>query len=159
MSGANYNQYMKKALIAMVGDILGDVAEDGLKGEQHFYIAFRTTDKGVDIPAHLYEQFPEEMTIILQGWFDNLAVMDDRFFVTLSFGGVAQDLVIPLRSIVSFSDPSVNFALNFENGNVEAEIDPIEEEEAELIVAETVPAEPEERGKVISLDQFRKSDN
>lgn len=158
MSGADYNQYMQKALLGMVGDILGDVAENGLKGDQHFYIAFRTTDKGVDIPASLYDQFPDEMTIILQGWFDNLAVMDDRFFVTLSFSGIAQDLVIPLGSIVSFSDPSVNFSLNFENGNVEAEIVPMEEDEIQPIVEEAAPKQPAQSGQVISLDQFRKSD-
>ena len=156
----NYNSYMQRALLRMVGDVLSDVAENGLKGDQHFYISFRTQDKGVVVPLSLADEFPEEMTIVMQGWFDNLAVMNDRFFVTLSFGGLATDLVIPLSSITSFSDPSAEFSLQFDMSDADmlSYVNDHRSQDEDEIEEGEVDDTPHESAKVISFDKFRKTD-
>ncbi len=145
----DYNHYMRRAMQHMISEILSEVAENGLPGAHHFYISFLTGAKGVDIPAHLRASYPEEMTIVLQEWFDNLAVMDDdRFAVTLSFHGKAENLVIPFSAMTGFADPSVQFQLRFDA------VDEYEEEEIEEVDAEE-EAEPTD-AEVIQLDAFRK---
>ena len=66
------------------------------------------------LSPRLLEQYPEEMTIILQHQFWDLVVTDDRFEVGLSFGGIPERLVVPFNAIKSFFDPSVQFGLQFE---------------------------------------------
>jgi uncharacterized protein len=61
-----YDDVVQEALRAVVGRVLGDVARDGLPGDHHFYITFKTQAPGVAIPQHLHERFPDEMTIVLQ---------------------------------------------------------------------------------------------
>lgn len=110
----NYGQLMQKAMRRMMADVLGDVADNGLPGEHHFYISFETDHPGVDIPDWLRESYPEEMTIVLQDWFDDLAVTPDRFSVTLNFSNQPQTLVIPFAAVRTFVDPSVRFGLKFD---------------------------------------------
>ena len=62
----------------------------------------------------LRARYPKEMTIVMQEWFEDLAVMKDRFSVTLSFGGVPEPIVIPFEAIKTFVDPSVEFGLRFD---------------------------------------------
>ncbi|MFM2301865.1 MAG: hypothetical protein RLZZ84_1601, partial [Pseudomonadota bacterium] len=82
-----YDEIVQEALRAVVGRVLGQVATWGgsLPGDHHFYITFKTTAPGVDIPQHLRERFPDEMTIVLQNKFWDLVVADDHFSVGLSF--------------------------------------------------------------------------
>ena len=54
------------------------------------------------------------MTIVLQHQFWDLKVTDEAFEVGLSFGGVAERLVVPFDAIKAFADPSVQFGLQFE---------------------------------------------
>ena len=157
MASIDYNSYMSRALQKMIGDLLSEVAENGLPGAHHFYIQFRTKAKGVVLPDHLKTRFPEEMTIVMQEWFDNLGVMDDRFAVTLSFGGKAENLVIPFEAITGFSDPSANFSLQFE----EVEVD-FDEDDTSLNAREGLDDEPtdasehENEAQVISFSDFKK---
>ena len=113
-TGLNYGQLMQKAMRAMMADVLGRVADDGLPGEHHFYICFETEHPGVDIPDWLRETYPEEMTIVLQEWFRDLVVTHDRFSVTLNFSDQAEKLVIPFAAVRTFVDPSVKFGLKFD---------------------------------------------
>lgn len=108
-----YDEIVQEALRAVVGRVLGDVAANGLPGEHHFYITFRTSAPGVSIPRHLVERFPEEMTIVLQHQFRDLLVSEDGFEIGLSFGGVPSHLSIPFAAITAFHDPAVDFALQF----------------------------------------------
>ena len=153
--GLNYGFLMQKAMRAMMAEVLESVAETGLPGEHHFYISFETTHPGVDIPDWLRETYPEEMTIVLQEWFADLAVTPDRFSVTLNFSDQAQTLVIPFGAVRTFVDPSVKFGLKFE---------PYEADEIPLSPVQQMdedPASPaitqDESGEVVSLDKFRKS--
>ena len=91
------------------------MAERGLPGSHHFYITFDTTHPGIDIPDFLRERYPREMMIVVQEWFDDLAVMGDRFRITLNFSNSPQTLVIPFDSVKTFIDPSVKFGLKFDD--------------------------------------------
>ena len=170
----DYGQLMQKAMRQMMADILRQVAEDGLPGEHHFYISFETDHPGVDIPDWLRDTYPEEMTIVLQDWFDDLAVAADRFSVTLNFSDMPQALVIPFEAVRTFVDPSVRFGLKFdpqEAGDLGLEgLMPGEEEEEEGESAtpedastETTEGEDEDQEKkpstgadIVTLDHFRK---
>ena len=98
----------------MVRKVLTDAAKKGLPGEHHFFITFDTKAPGVRLSARMREQYPEEMTIVLQHQFWDLKVSEDSFEVGLSFGGVPESLLVPFEAIKSFFDPSVQFGLQFE---------------------------------------------
>ena len=112
--GFNYGQLMRKAVCGMVAEVLSQVARDGLPGNHHFFITFDTMHPGVDMDPALKERYPKEMTIVLQDWFADLAVMKDRFSVTLNFGNVPEPLVVPFDALKMFVDPSVEFGLRFD---------------------------------------------
>jgi len=103
-------------LRAVVGRVLGQVEEGGgvLPGNHHFYITFKTAAAGVSIPADLHARFPDEMTIVLQNKFWDLAVTGDGFTVSLSFNQVPAKLVVPFSAITAFVDPAVDFGLQFQ---------------------------------------------
>jgi hypothetical protein len=110
-----YDLLTQQALRAVVRRVLTDVAKTGaLPGEHHFYITFDTRAAGVRISARLREQYPDEMTVVLQHQFWDLAVTDAHFEVGLSFNGVTEKLYVPLAAIKGFFDPSVQFGLQFE---------------------------------------------
>lgn len=111
-----YDILTQDALRALVRQVLSDVAKTGsLPGEHHFYISLETRAPGVQISPRLREQYPEEITIVLQHQFWDLAVREDSFEVGLAFGGVPERLVVPFAAIKSFFDPSVKFGLQFES--------------------------------------------
>lgn len=114
--GLNYGELMQRALRGMMAEALGIVAESGLPGEHHFYISIDTTHPGVDIPGWLRERHPREITIVLQYEFEDLAVLGDRFTVSLSFSNRRETLVIPFAAVKTFIDPSVELALKFDGG-------------------------------------------
>ncbi len=163
--GINYGQLMHKALRGLMAEVLSQVARDGLPGNHHFFITFDTLHPGVDMNPALKERYPKEMTIVLQEWFADLAVMRDRFTVTLNFGNVAEPIVVPFEAIKTFVDPSVEFGLRFDAHREEAD-EPIEmqlEAEDDTPGAEPVtpvgPATARPKsgdGEVVSLDKFRK---
>lgn len=110
-----YDEIVQEALRAVVGRVLGEVQQSGgLPGAHHFYITFKTNAPGVDIPKHLVERFPDEMTIVLQNKYWDLKVQSDLFQVSLTFNQVAAQLTIPFSAITAFVDPAVNFALQFQ---------------------------------------------
>ena len=109
-----YDILAQDALRDMVRKVLADVAKSGLKGDHHFNITFTTDAPGVRIPPRLREQYPQDMTIVLQYQFWDLKVSADAFEVGLSFGGVPERLNVPFAAITSFVDPSVQFALQFQ---------------------------------------------
>jgi len=108
-----YQKLVQNALLGVVRSILKTAADDGLQGEQHFFITFRTQSKGVHIPTFLKERYPDEMTIVLQHQFDDLKVEEDNFSVLLSFSGKPERLTIPFTALMGFADPSEQFALQF----------------------------------------------
>jgi hypothetical protein len=112
-SQIDYASLVEKALLRVVHDVLGMVAEHGMPGQHHLYITFRTDHPGVVMDDTLYARYPSEMTIVLQHEYWGLEVSDDRFAVTLSFNNVSQRLDVPFAAVTVFADPSVEFGLQF----------------------------------------------
>ena len=157
-----YDVLARDALRGVLRRVLTDAAENGLPGDHHFFITFLSTAEGVKLSPRLLAQYPEEMTVILQHQFWDLTVTEDRFEVGLSFGGVAERLVVPFNSIKSFFDPSVQFGLQFEPADAPAANLPAVPAPAAPTVPtpaienQDEPAKPSEGAEVVRLDRFRK---
>jgi hypothetical protein len=108
-----YDILTQDAMRSVVHTVLSDAAAKGLPGEHHFFISFDTRADGVSLSPRLKGQYPKEMTIVLQHQFWDLVVTEDRFEVGLSFSGIPERLIVPLRAITGFADPSVQFGLQF----------------------------------------------
>ncbi len=109
-----YDLLVQDALRSVVRRVLSEAARNGLPGEHHFNISFKTNALGVGLPAAMRQKYPEEMTIILQHEFWDLAVDADGFEVSLNFSRKAERLKIPFDAIVGFNDPSVPFGFKLE---------------------------------------------
>jgi len=158
-----YDKMVEDALKGVLRSALKQ-SENGLPGNHHFYITFRTGDDHVNIPDYLRMRYPQEMTIVIQHQYWGLEVDDDKFAVTLSFDRINERLVIPFAAVTAFADPSAKFGLQFQ-GHVSAEAAGSEAAklEAQPLPAAPAsnhgaPAEPDEgeKGQVIALDAFRK---
>jgi uncharacterized protein len=110
----DYEALAQDAMRGLVRTVLTRAAKIGLPGEHHFYISFDTLAPGAFISKRLREKYPDEMTIVLQHRFWDLAVTDERFEVKLTFDGIPERLVVPFNAIKVFFDPSVRFSLQFE---------------------------------------------
>ena len=171
-----YQALTDSALRGVVRDALRRIEKSGLIGAHHFYLTFKTHADGVDIPDFLKEQYPDEMTIIIQHQYWALKVKEDYFEVTLTFKKLPAPLHIPFAALTAFFDPGVQFGLQFRaegdaakpaTGPVmvpNAPSEPVAEAEpAEPVVmkpapatADKAPAEKPAPGEVVSLDSFRK---
>jgi hypothetical protein len=169
-----YQALTDQALRGVVRDALRRIEKSGLIGAHHFYLTFKTHADGVDIPEFLKEQYPDEMTIIIQHQYWALKVKDDYFEVTLTFKKLPAPLHIPFQALTAFFDPGVQFGLQFRAEGDAAKPGPV--------MVPSSPAEPEKGqdtepaalkptdkpaadktaqdkaapGEVVSLDSFRK---
>ena len=109
----DYELMVQESLRNVIKDTLKLVAKNGLPGTHHFYLSFKTNYPGVDLPDFLREEYPEEITIVLQYEFWDLEIAADSFCVTLCFNDIHERLNVPFNAIVSFVDPSVKFGLQF----------------------------------------------
>lgn len=149
----DYGNLMHRAMRGLIHEVLADIAQNGLPGAHHFFITFDTTHPDSEMADWLSDRYPQEMTIVIQHWFDNLVVDDEGFAITLNFGDNPEPLYIPYDAIRTFVDPSVEFGLRFETQGTEVDEvaeAPIEEE------ATPAPEPPRGVAEVVSLDKFRK---
>lgn len=149
----DYGTLMHRAMRGLIQTVLSDVAAHGLPGAHHFFITFDTRHPQVEIADWLRSRYPEEMTIVIQHWFENLIVTDEGFSITLNFGNQPEPLVIPFDAVHTFVDPSVEFGLRFEtqdHDEDEAEDEDEGEEEGDTEAA------PRGAAEVVSLDKWRK---
>ena len=176
-----YDLLVQDALRSVVRKVLADAARNGLLGDHHFNIAFKTHAPGVVAPPAVKQRFPDEMSIILQHEFWDLAVTQDAFEVSLNFSRKPERLVVPFDSITGFTDPSVPFGFKLEPRVSETAVrTPAEEEEKTRFPAPAPakptpvkpsakpasasksaqnaekPAAPASETKVVSIDAFRK---
>jgi hypothetical protein len=155
-----YDVLAQEALRGLVRKVLAEVAQAGLPGEHHFFITFDTRHPGVRISSRLKEQYPEEMTVVLQHQFWDLAVNDSAFEVGLSFKGIPERLIVPFRALKSFVDPHASFGLKFDAPQAPALAPGAASAPAQLAAepptASAEEAPPAESGAVVSLDAFRK---
>ena len=148
----NYAQMMQKAMQGLMIDVLKKTSINGLPGNHHYFISFKTKSEVVIVADWIKERYPEEMTIVIQHWFDNLNVNDNYFSITLNFGDNPENLTIPWDSILTFVDPSVEFGLRFE-GEENKDNDTHEEiPESNMVVIE----EEDNVAEIVNLDSFRK---
>jgi len=152
-----YDRWAQEALREVAIRALEHAAANGLPGEHHYYVTFRTDHPGTQIPGHLKARYPEEMTIVLQYQFDGLAVDRDaaRFKVTLYFGGVPAHLTVPFDALAMFHDPQARFGLRFRAigaPGVDTEVEPSQEAAPEP----PAPAADPQPGQVVSLEAFRR---
>ena len=164
----NYEQMTQLALRGVVRDAIRRVIrEDGLPGAHHFFITFDTMHPDVEIADWLSDRYPDEMTVVIQHWFDNLDVTDEGFAITLNFGENPEALYIPYDAIQTFVDPSVEFGLRFETQedtedkpDILTEVKDSVPEEApmqEMVEDDLEVEEPvRKEAEVVSLDSFRK---
>lgn len=148
-------QYEKLAQDALRGVIRAALeraaSPGGIPGAHHFYVTFKTRGPGVSVPPDVVAKYPDEMTVVLQHQYWDLAVEHDLFSVMLKFGGMPKVLTVPYTAVTRFYDPSVQFLLQFEAP------DPVAEPVAELPAPKRPePTSGEDGPKVVSLDQFRK---
>jgi hypothetical protein len=156
----HYDKMMEDALRGVVRKALESAARQGLRGDHHFYITFRTDAAGVTMPDHLRAKHPQEMTVVLQHQFWGLDVRPETFAVTLSFNGQQERLSVPFAAISAFVDPSVQFGLQFPGAIVDGATS---EAGAPAVGAPAAPADkpldaPAKAGdaRVVALDSFRK---
>jgi hypothetical protein len=172
----NYEKWVEEALRVVIKRALEQIILNGLPGDHHFFITFLTGHAGVDIPAHLRPEHPEEMTIVLQHQFNDLDITDIGFSVTLSFGGRPCHLLVPYSAIVTFADPAVNFVLQLkmsehglqDTGNSTASPETAatvgvlsglprpKEKEVPITEVDDSREKDDKMGEVIALDTFRK---
>lgn len=151
-----YKALTDAALRDVVRGALKQVERQGLVGAHHFRISFRTRYPGVEIPEFLLEQYPDEMTIIVQHQFWGLKVKDNHFEVTLSFRKIPATLAIPFAALTAFVDPGVQFGLNFQ-AEPEGETSQASRPAIGACNGESQQTDkPAAPGEVVSLDSFRK---
>ena len=124
-----------------------------MPGDHNFFITFDTSEDGVEMADWLRERYPEEMTIVIQHWFDNLTVDDEGFTVTLNFGNSPEPMRIPFDALRTFVDPSVEFGLRFETQESE---DEDEDEDSNEDGDDNPDGAPNGGGEVVQLDRWRK---
>jgi len=153
-----YDEIVQEALRAVVGRVLRQVEDSGqtLPGNHHFYITFKTGAAGVDIPTHLRERFPDEMTIVLQNKFWDLQVEDDLFSVGLSFNQMPAKLVIPFAAITAFVDPAVDFGLQFQAAVSDLAPEPEDEQEQGPEQGDEPRVAGDDGSNVVTVDFGRK---
>ena len=108
-----YDEIIENSMLSVIYEALKKVETKGLLGQHYFIITFLTRFSGVEMSKELMEKYPEEMTIAIQYQYRNLVVEHDNFKISLSFAGKYEKILIPYKSITSFSDPSMSFALKF----------------------------------------------
>jgi hypothetical protein len=166
-----YDLIVQDALRAALREVLAKAARDGLPGEHHFYISFRTHARGVKLSQRMRDRYPDEMTIVLQYQFWDLKVTEHAFEVGLSFQNIPEVLAVPFEAVTRFADPAAGFELQFAAAAEAAQSQGIQQElpllpaesaaggrdeTAQETAPEQAPPPPESETKVISIDAFRK---
>ena len=153
----NYEEIIKNSLKKAIKELLQNVSLKGLPGDHHFYISFITNFPGVKIAEWMVKDYPNDMTVVIQNWFENLHVDDKGFSIDLNFKNKPEKLTIPFESIISFSDPSVNFSLQFESSvsqNLETIMD-IKEKDPQN-QSDNDDLESEQNNNIIQFEKYKK---
>jgi uncharacterized protein len=152
-----YDEIVQEALRAVIGRVLQPVVEDGLPGNHHFFITYKTKHAGVKMPNWLLAKYPDEITIVIQHRYWGLAVHDEHFEVGLSFNQKPELLHVPYAAVTGFVDPEVNFALQFQVQGSDQDIEPLAPHaEPEQQLEPDTDAPKVDGANVVSLDRFRK---
>ncbi len=156
----DYAGQVRAALLGVVRNVLARAATEGVPGEHAFYLTFATKEPGVELAPRLRQQFPEEMTIVLQHQFWKLSVDDAGFSVTLRFAGSPERVAVPWHAVRAFVDPAVRFGLQFPAGSGDAASAGSKSAEHESPPGPTGAETPVVRGgaKIVDFGSFRRRD-
>ena len=102
---------IRQILYKIVRDILEEVVQKGLQGDDYFVIQFQTPK--ATIPDFVRAKYPSEITIVLQHQFQDLVLTTNAIEVVLTFGGVASNIVIPYETLMVFANPASGLTLTF----------------------------------------------
>jgi hypothetical protein len=144
-----YDAWTAEAMREVALRALDYVARNGLPGEHHFYLTFRTDRPDVSMPSHLRARYPQEMTVVLQHQFRDLKVDREagRISVGLVFGGVPATLGIPFGALTAFYDPYVRLGFRFLPEEAPTRPDP---------QPPAAPPAESSSPQVVSLEAFRR---
>ena len=152
-----YGNLMHDAMRGLIRTVLRDVAAHGLPGAHHFFITFDTKHPDAELADWLRARYPDEMTVVIQNWFEGLDVGEDGFAVTLNFGEAPEPLYIPFDAVRTFVDPSVEFGLRFESQHDDDDDDSDDTPPAaDPDAPDDDAGEDSAEADVVSLDSFRK---
>ena len=155
MADMNYKVLIEDAMLNMVRDILKKISKDGLPKKHHFLMTFSSRTKGVIIPDWMKEKYPDRMTIIIRNWFENLNVTDKQFEISLNFNNNVERLTVPFNSLELFADPSVDFAISFNQFNSMPSKTEVDKETSDQIATKK-EALSKKSENVIDLKNFKK---
>ena len=168
----DYGNLMHDAMRSLIKRVLQDVQANGLPGSHHFFITFDTTHPDAELADWLSDRYPDEMTVVMQHWFDKLEVGEDGFGIRLNFGDAPEPLFVPYQAIKTFVDPSVEFGLRFESQEddevvegPDEDLDDTSTNDEPVHLPDPKPATNGEKSgdqddgkeaEIVSLDSFRK---
>ena len=157
MTQINYKALIENAMLSMVRDILKKISQNGLPKNHHFLITFFSNSNGVVIPDWMKEKYPEKMTIIIRNWFENLIVTEKKFEISLNFNNTVEHLTIPFSSLELFADPSVDFAISFnQSDSISSSETKIKEEKSDQNTDNKKEKPSTKNKNVIDLKKFKK---
>ena len=117
-----YQKILDKNMLNVFKDILKNIKDYGLSNNNHLYVTFLTNHKNVELPNWLRQNYPQEMTIIIQYEYYDLEINKNNFSITLSFDDIKANLKINYNAIVSFADPSANFGLILQKNKIQKKV-------------------------------------
>ena len=141
----DYGKRINKAILNVIKEILKDLSKSKISSHHCFYITFRTESKDAIVPKKFLDEYPSEMTVVLQNQYWNLKVNDKKFSVTLLFNKVKENLEIPFDSIVKFYDPFVKFSIQLDLRKEQGKSKKIANKKSKNI-----------KEKIVTLADFRK---
>jgi len=151
----DYGNLMHTAMRGLIKTVLKDVAKNGLPGAHHFFITFDTSHPDAELADWLSDRYPDEMTVVMQHWFDNLEIGEDGFSITLNFGDAPEPMYIPFDAIKTFVDPSVEFGLRFESAEDDEDLAPTPIN-TDHVGGPGDGDDDKTDAEIVSLDNFRK---
>lgn len=149
----DYGNLMHRAMRTLITEVLCDVEANGLPGDHHFFITFDTGHPDAKLADWLRDRYPQEMTVVMQHWYDALKVDPQGFAITLNFGDAPEPLYIPFDAVRTFVDPSVEFGLRFETHDGDDEDG---DDDAPMDEDVEPDATAHKDAEVVSLDKWRK---
>ncbi|GAT76166.1 hypothetical protein EHRUM1_03340 [Ehrlichia ruminantium] len=108
----NYQKLMHSAMCKVIKDALTVIAKPEYCNSIHVVISFLTQHKGVILPDHVKNSYPNEITIVLQHQFRHLCIHDNHISVVLSFNGKEEAVTITYCSITKYVDAYQGFSLD-----------------------------------------------
>jgi hypothetical protein len=150
----DYATFVDNAMRGVVREVLRFVERSGIPGQHHFFISYRTDYPGVVMSEMLRSKYPQEITIVLQHQFWDLAVEQERFKVSLSFNNIPEKLIVPFAALTGFADPSTKFGLQFHSEQSTATSSAVTPVFENIAVSEE--DEIKESAEILTLDAFRK---